>query len=351
MRLLLLLPTAALLLAGGCKFDQGPRMEMKDFLRRMAEEEENELALKEGGIGNPAPPPPPAVYSVGPGDVLEINMVGLLAPRQVSGFARRVRQDGKVSLPYLDGKDVTLEVQNLTPDKIEELVSEKYKEYIKDPQVNVMVAQYKMTPVVVMGHVNQPGLVQLKRDELNLLTAIAKAGWISQASNGTVTLKSAKGGKETFNLWLAPDVSKALTRDVEIGDIIEVERRPADMAFVMGLVRGGGGPVQIPPGTRMTLLGLLASSGGLDPNVDPREATLIRTAANGEILRVRVDFNRIFNNTDPDFVIKPGDILDVYHTDRTRALEFANRLIRVGVGAGLDMTYNPFMWGFGGFGR
>jgi polysaccharide export outer membrane protein len=335
--------------AVGCKFDQGPRMELAEFLQRVNEEDEEEAKAQEA-VPDLAQLQvlKDRTYQVGPSDVVEINVVGLYSPKQPYSIVRRIRNDGKIVLPMVEGEAAKLNVDGLTADQIEQKVYEIYSAgYVKDPQVTVLVRDYKTTPVVVIGQVNNPGLTNLRRDELNLLTAVAKAGWLREVSNGKVVLKPAKGGKEEYMLWHAPDISRAMSRSVELGDVVEVERRPTDSIFVTGLVRGGG-PISVPVGTKMSFQQAIASSGGLKDDVDPREATLIRLSANGEPLRVRIDLNRIYDGSDPTFYLKPGDVIDVYHTDRTRTLEMFNRLIRLGAGAGLDMTYNPFM--FGAFG-
>lgn len=345
-RLSLLLAAAVLISAApGCVYDQGKRMELDEFLGKIKEEEDFDTPSTAILPDEAARKQRMDVYQVGAGDVVEISIMGLVAPRAYSSILRRVRQDGTIMLPLLDGNDTTINVDGLKPEEIEQKVTEKYApNYIKDPQVTVMVANYKTVPVIVMGQVNQPGVINLKRDEMNVLTAVMRAGWMRDTSNGRVTVKKAKGGLESYHLNLAADVSRALNELLEDGDIVEVERRAADAAYVMGLIRSPG-PISMAAGGRLTFLQLLASAGGPDYNLDPRECTLIRVADNGNIYRVRVDFEDIMSARKPDFEIKPGDIVDVHHTYKTRAFETINKFIKVG--AGVDLTYNPFMWGFG----
>ena len=123
-------------------------------------------------------------------------------------------------------------------------------------------------------------------------------------------------------------------RDValEEGDTILVERMAMPMFCVLGLVnRPGNFPY--PPMTEYNVTQAIAFAGGLNPVADPRYVTVYRLARDGSI--VRVPFHLIEHGEFTNALgtpIKPGDVVAVEHTLRTRMNTIVNSLVRVNVG-------------------
>lgn len=116
------------------------------------------------------------------------------------------------------------------------------------------------------------------------------------------------------------------------GDTVVVEPVQMPLISVLGLVQRPGN-FDYPPQARYNLAQAIALAGGLQMDVDPRYATVYRLQPNGAILRL--SFRLIANGRyteDLDLHIRPGDLITVEHTPRTRSNAFLNQVFRFNVG-------------------
>ena len=116
------------------------------------------------------------------------------------------------------------------------------------------------------------------------------------------------------------------------GDTVLVEALPGMLFSVIGLVQRPGN-YPYPPDTQYNLMQALAFAGGIDRTADPRYATIYRLDAEGNIANVTfsLDLRSEYLNAS-SIHIKPGDIVAVEHTKRTRSNEFFHQLFRVNFG-------------------
>jgi protein involved in polysaccharide export with SLBB domain len=116
------------------------------------------------------------------------------------------------------------------------------------------------------------------------------------------------------------------------GDSVIVERLQPPLFTVMGLVtRPGNFPY--PPDVRYNLAQALAFAGGLNEVADPRYATIYRLDPDGGIVSVVfpiIDGSKLTEAANT--LIKPGDIVAVEHTPRTRTAVFLDRIFRINIG-------------------
>ncbi|UCC99232.1 MAG: SLBB domain-containing protein [Phycisphaerales bacterium] len=121
------------------------------------------------------------------------------------------------------------------------------------------------------------------------------------------------------------------------GDSVIVERLQPPLFTVMGLVnRPGNFPY--PPDIRYNLAQALAFAGGLNEVADPRYATVYRLDASDEIVRAVfpiIDGSKLTDAANTS--IKPGDIVAVEQTPRTRTAVFLNRIFRINIGTYLRL--------------
>ena len=122
------------------------------------------------------------------------------------------------------------------------------------------------------------------------------------------------------------------------GDSVTVERLEPPLITVMGLVnRPGNFPT--PPDTRYNLVQALAFAGGLNEVADPRYVTIHRLKPDGKIVSAVFPIKDGSRLTDTaSTLLKPGDIVDVEHTPRTRTAVFLDRVFRINIGT--YMTLN-----------
>jgi protein involved in polysaccharide export with SLBB domain len=116
------------------------------------------------------------------------------------------------------------------------------------------------------------------------------------------------------------------------GDSVVVERLGQPLVTVIGLVnRPGNFPY--PPDVQYNLMQALGLAGGLDLVAEPRYATVYRLKPDGGIVSAIFKIVGGSKLTGAlSTLIKPGDIVSVEHTPRTRAKMFLDRVFRINIG-------------------
>ena len=114
-----------------------------------------------------------------------------------------------------------------------------------------------------------------------------------------------------------------------------VERLSLPLFTVIGLVDKGGN-FPYPPGVHYNLMQAIAFAGGLDRTVEPRYATIYRLKADRAIVHATFELVRPGNGAELtnalNTAVKPGDIIAIEHTPRTRANAFLDRVFRINFG-------------------
>lgn len=113
-------------------------------------------------------------YIVGEGDVLHINV---WKETEISQTVV-VRPDGNISLPLVN----EVAVAGLSPRQIQQLLTEKLKSILTNPQVTVSVAEVRSKMVYITGEVGKPGAYSVA-SPLNVLQLIARAGGLNEFAN------------------------------------------------------------------------------------------------------------------------------------------------------------------------
>lgn len=107
-------------------------------------------------------------YQIAAGDVIGVRVwgqEGLSIPRL------KVREDGKVSLPFIQDVDVL----KTTPDELSKRIQTRLKAFIVNPIVTVSVEEVRPLFVSVVGEVQKPGVYELERGA-GVIHALAAAG-------------------------------------------------------------------------------------------------------------------------------------------------------------------------------
>ena len=151
-----------------------------------------------------APPEPvwTGEYRLGYGDVISVKF--FYDPEFDQTVT--IRPDGRITLPRLG--DVL--VVGMTPTQLDELITAKYAEIVRDPEITVIVEQIGENIVYVLGEVNQPGGYPLNAYGTTVLGAIALAeGFKNTAKLSSVILitKDATGAPRPERLNLTHAVS------------------------------------------------------------------------------------------------------------------------------------------------
>lgn len=266
-------------------------------------------------VNEPAPSPE---YTIGPGDVLFINVSGkpefssLNSTSTYSELGKvqppsgsRVDGDGKIHMPYLGA----IPVGGLTITQAQKTILGVARKYLNDPWVVVEVGEYKSHPLYLLGQFRNSGTFYMDRP-LNLLQGLA----LGNGYDGTADLTSARliRDKKTAPV----DINELLTKGdqrqnvwLKSGDTIFIPDNKNMFVFVFGAVKKGG-PVAIPMGG-LTLTQAIATAELRDVGHDFRYIRIIRshTATRGELMVV--DFDKILRGESMPLALQRGDIVFV----------------------------------------
>jgi polysaccharide export outer membrane protein len=251
----------------------------------------------------PASANDPALYMVGPNDVLNITVFN--QPQMSGKFA--VESDGTLAFPLVG----RVAVGGLSIRAVEDEVRRRLSAgYLTDPRVSVTVEQYRSQQIFVMGEVRQPGSLQFT-GAMTLIEALARAGSTTdRAGSEAMIVRPTREpvapaaqapnnpGSETIRVNLQSLQAGGLSQNVALraGDTIFVPR--AATVFVSGQVKSAGEYV-LRPG--MTVRQALALAGGVTDRGSTRRIQIVR----------QVDGKEVTMGANLQTAVEPGDTIVV----------------------------------------
>ncbi|MCB1018424.1 MAG: polysaccharide biosynthesis/export family protein [Bryobacterales bacterium] len=158
-------------------------------------------------------------YVIGIGDILSVNV---WKEPDVSIEQVGVRSDGKISVPLV--KEVF--ASGLTPMQLEDVLTQKLRQYINNPVVTVIVLEVRSQRVFIVGNVGASGMLPLEPG-LTAMRAIALAGGPTEfARRKKIYVLREVGGKPQK---IPFDYAGVLSGETPEADI---ELKPGDTIFV-----------------------------------------------------------------------------------------------------------------------
>ena len=118
--------------------------------------------------------PAEGLFTLGPGDSLEIEVLGSPASRVVTP----VGPDGKIYFNLLPG----LDVWGLTLGQTRELLERELGKYLSQPQIGVALRSVASQHVWLLGRLNRPGIYPMT-GPTTLLEALSLAGGPARSSS------------------------------------------------------------------------------------------------------------------------------------------------------------------------
>jgi polysaccharide biosynthesis/export protein len=235
-------------------------------------------------------------YNLGPGDAIRIAVY----QNPDLTLETRISESGFISYPLLG----RVQLAGLRVDQAEKAIADGLLKgnFIKNPQVTVIVLQVRGNQASVLGQVNRPGRYPLEAAGLRLSDVIAIAGGISAAGSDVVTLTGSRNGRPfRQELDLPLLFSAQSTADnpvIQDGDVIYVDRVPTvyiygevqrpgafrlerDMSVMQALAVGGGLT------QRGTEKGLRVHRRGPDGKVAVMQPSMDDKVRNGDVIYVR----------------------------------------------------------------
>ena len=262
-----------------------------------------------------------ADYRIGPDDLLQITLYNVATDSGLtpSADARltprttvvRVSQQGMLSLPLLG----EVKVSGLTASEVENALRKEYDRYIYQPQVGVLVTEYKQR-VSVIGAAVKTGVFELTGPK-TVIDILAMAGGVTDKAGTQVHIyRQGPQGRESHVIDLLVLASNAslinagnaglITMPVQAGDVINVA--PAGTFFVDGAVKKPG---PYPLGRRYSLSQALATAGGVDPELNSSDITIFRRKIPSGMEPVFVDYAAILTGSAVDPQIEEDDVIVV----------------------------------------
>ena len=263
-------------------------------------------------------------YRVGPGDILSIIVYDhpeLTIPageqRSAAESGNLINPDGTIFYPYTG----RIKVDGQTVGEIRENITSLLSEFVRDPQIEVRVAQFNSKFVFVTGAVNKPGRVALRDTPLTLLDSIQQASGFAPNANHhevKITRQNRTATISSYELLKTGDLSQNVV--LRPGDLIHVPDDSTQRVYVMGEVNRPG---QVAMGsTRLSLTDVITAVGGIkESSADAAGVFVIRPSDNAGRLADVYQFDLrnsvayVFSN---QFRVTPNDIVYVSTTDLGR---------------------------------
>ena len=255
--------------------------------------------------------PPQEPFRLGPGDKIEIELLGMTGSRTVTF----VCPDGKIYYDLLAG----LDVWGFTIAETKAALEHELATYYKHPQVAVNLHEVESKRVWVLGRLNKCGLFPLAAP-MTVLEAISHAGGLftSRFTGTTEELADLShsflirrgemlpinfqrllhDGATAENVYLEPDdflyLPSSLSKEVYV---LGAVNRPSPLGFV----------------DNMTMVSAIAKALGTQPGAYLSHVAIVRGSLAEPKIAI-VNFKSIMTGHQPDVRLEPHDIIFVPYT-------------------------------------
>lgn len=244
-------------------------------------------------------------YRIGAGDVLKITVWGHEDLTRTSVVAA----DGRMPFPLIG--DVP--VASLNPTQLEVRLRELLGVYVVDPQVTVVVQEFRSQKVFVLGEAEKPGTYPLTGGQATLLDILSQAGGPSKTAGRQVIIVRFPRSEEPVapgaagSRMLRSNLKALLDGDarenvaLESGDTIYIPKMTS--FFVLGEVKRPGA-FTLEKDT--TVLEAITLAGGFTERSAPSVARVLRKRPDGTQESVSLDLS----GADPrarDFLLSEAD--------------------------------------------
>ena len=260
----------------------------------------------------PSPSPSPtandasADYRVGPGDVLDIAVLGNADLTRTA----TVQPSGSITFPLLN----EVPVAGLTVSEVQRrMTALLIKDFLVDPHVEVKVKEFQSQFVIVLGEVNTPGRKVL-RGGSRLVDVLVEAGGFTPRASGEIVITrtegSFEGGSKVLRMRLGGAFSAqdyvGLELSLRNGDVITAPAR--QYVTVEGEVQRPG---RYAIEGDLTVTGAISTAGGLT-RFGSSDVKLRRIeAGTGKVTITKVDLKDVRKGKHPDPAVSPNDVITV----------------------------------------
>ena len=244
-------------------------------------------------------------YRIGAEDVIQITVYD----QPDLSITVKVSPDGYIPFPLLG----RIKVEGFTGRELEKDVEKRLlQDYLNNPQVSILIKEYRSRKIYVLGGVVNPGMYELTKG-ITLLEALSRAGGLSNnAARHAIISKPKKLHKngaleEPLKVdlkRLLDDGDTSLNVKINDGDVIQIPS--TNSYFVFGEVKSPG-LYQIDKD--ITILQAITRAGGFTKIAAPSRTKVIR-GKNGTEETIKVDISDIIKgDKEKDIFIMADDIV------------------------------------------
>jgi protein involved in polysaccharide export with SLBB domain len=259
--------------------------------------------------------PPTDLYTLGPGDKLEIELIG----EPTSRTATVVAPDGKIYFNLLAGIDVW----GLTLSQAKTQIENELAKYVRErPQISLVLRGVESKRIWILGQVQVPGVYPLAAP-MTLLEALSLAGGtlslsaFRQQESAGATDELAdfghsfvlRGGRllpvDFQRLFQQGDLSQNIY--LQPDDFIYLPIATSREVYVLGAVAQ---PRAVPYRNGLTVVGAVASAYGTINGAYMHHVVVVRGSLSKPEMAV-VDYRNVLKGQAPDMALQPHDIVYV----------------------------------------
>ena len=222
-----------------------------------------------------------AEYRLGSGDAIKISVF----QNPDMTLETRVSEAGTISFPLLG----VVRIGGLSVSDAESRIAEGLRKgnFVKQPQVTILVLKVTGNQASVLGQVNQPGRYPLEVADTRLTDLLANARGVSPAGGDLLVLTGQRAGKP-FRL------------EVDLPTLFGPNGREQDVVVLNGDVLWVDRQIRLERG--MTLLQGLAAGGGLTLRGTDRGIRVHRKDASGKVQEIKPGMDEPLKDGDVIFV-------------------------------------------------
>jgi polysaccharide biosynthesis/export protein len=280
--------------------------------------------------------PPTNRFTLGPGDRIELELVGEPASRSEC----LVGPDGRIYFYLLPG----LKVWGLTLSETKAAVERELGKFIRgQPQVTLALRGVESKRVWLLGRLNTPGIYPLAQP-MTLLEAIAAAGGPADppliAVGGSTSGAAMTSAEDVADLHhsfvlrqgrLLPVNFHRLLREGDLAqniylqtdDFVYLPTAATREVYVLG---GVALPQAVPFTGRITLVGAIANAGGTIQDAHLTHVAVVRGSLAEPRIAI-VDYRAIARGQAPDLPLEPHDIVYVPLTPYRTATRYLDLIL------------------------
>ena len=278
-----------------------------------------------------------ADYRISSSDILSISLIGypeITPPTANSGITNAsnpyasgypVDQQGYIQFPLVG----RVKASGLTVNQFTNTLRSQLQRYLKYPDPQVKVVNFRGSKFFIDGAVKQPGEFNIADAPVSLYGAISMAGGATIEGDSNSVVLTRKGVKYELGLRDLQDMGVSASQIyLQDGDSIHINRLDRNQVYVLGEF-GEIKPLEIPD-HGITLAQVIGQSKGLNPNTaNAAKVYVVRDHGNASYTDIYyVNLQTVTNLALANrFEMRSDDIVYVDPTGLTRWSRFINSIL------------------------